>query len=151
MLQTHTHNPLSAHINPTLFSPPTAFPFPAWLGGGCPVCQSISRLRARHRGRRAGSQSGGVVEGRGVDACVREALSHISPGGWQQAGSAEGGSPLSHDLSGSCAHLGAIHFLPEHSLPLQLQGGGDCKGTGGSGRGVWLPYGPRVWYSKLWA
>lgn len=52
--------------------------------------------------------------------CQRGALPH-SPGGWQQAGPAEGGSPLSHDLSGSCAHLGAIHFLPENSLPLQLQ------------------------------
>lgn len=43
-----------------------------------------------------------------------------------------GGSPLSHDLSGSCAHLGAIHFLPENSLPLQLQGGG-YKGMGRRG------------------
>lgn len=67
--------------------------------------------------------------------CQRGALPH-SPGGWQQAGPAEGGSPLSHDLSGSCAHLGAIHFLPENSLPLQLQEGG-VGGTreGGVGRG----------------
>lgn len=64
--------------------------------------------------------------------CQRGALPH-SPGGWQQAGPAEGGSPLSHDLSGSYAHLGAIHFLPENSLPLQLRRGGvgGCKGMGG--------------------
>lgn len=61
--------------------------------------------------------------------CQRGALPH-SPGGWQQAGPAEGGSPLSHDLSGSCTHLGAIHFLPENSLPLQLQEEGGCKGMG---------------------
>lgn len=65
--------------------------------------------------------------------CQRGALPH-SPGGWQQAGPAEGGSPLSHDLSGSCAHLGAIHFLPENSLPLQLQEEGGCGCVGGCNR-----------------
>ena len=64
--------------------------------------------------------------------CQRGALPH-SPGGWQQAGPAEGGSPLSHDLSGSCAHLGAIHFLPENSLPLQLQEEGGVRGVQGDG------------------
>lgn len=67
--------------------------------------------------------------------CQRGALPH-SPGGWQQAGPAEGGSPLSHDLSGSCAHLGAIHFLPENSLPLQLQEGG-WRARGGAGARGW--------------
>lgn len=46
-----------------------------------------------------------------------------------------GGSSLSHDLSGSCAHLGAIHFLPENSLPLQLRGGrGVTRERGGEER-----------------
>lgn len=90
--------------------------------------------------------------------CQRGALPH-SPGGWQQAGPAEGGSPLSHDLSGSCAHLGAIHFLPENSLPLQLQEEGVWGGVGGAmvwgesreRRGVWLQNESRAWYSKPWA
>lgn len=77
-------------------------------------------------GRQAGRRCGRGQ--RGWCVCQRGALPH-SPGGWQQAGPAEGGSPLSHDLSGSCAHLGAIHFLPENSLPLQLQ-----KEEGGGGR-----------------
>lgn len=34
----------------------------------------------------AGRQSGGVVEGRGVDACVREALSHIPPAAGSKPG-----------------------------------------------------------------
>jgi len=37
----------------------------------------------------------------------------------------EGGSPLSHDLSGSSAHLGAIHFLPENSLSPATAGEGE--------------------------
>lgn len=37
-------------------------------------------------GRQAGSQSGGVVKGRGVDACVREALSHIPPAAGSRPG-----------------------------------------------------------------
>jgi len=87
--------------------------------------------------------------------CQRGALPH-SLGGWQQAGPAEGGSPLSHDLSGSCAHLGAIHFLPETSLPLQLQEEGDEEGRERERerereRGVWLQNESRAWYSMPWA
>lgn len=93
----HTLIHFRPHKSNTSLSPPTAFPFPAcpagwltsraaWLCGGCPVYQSISRLRAQRRGRQAVSQSGGVVEGRGVDACVREALSHIPPAAGSKPG-----------------------------------------------------------------
>lgn len=41
------------------FSPPSssAFLFPAWLSGGNPVCQSISRLSAQRRGRQSVSHA----------------------------------------------------------------------------------------------
>lgn len=131
----------------------SCFPFPSCLAPVV-VTQSVSLFpgsapsaEAGRQGRRAGSQSCGVVEGSGVDACVREALSHIPlaagsrPGlrsrvGGGSGGGVEGGSPLSHDLSGSCAHLGAIHFLPENSLsPCNCRRGGERSGKGKGGVG----------------
>lgn len=135
------------HFSPSLL----CFPFPSRLAPVV-VTQSVSLFPgsapSAEAGGQAGSQSCGVVEGSGVDACVREALSHIPlaagsrPGlrsGVRKGvcrgtgGEGRGGSPLSHDLSGSCAHLGAIHFLPENSLsPCNCRRG---VGVGVSARG----------------
>lgn len=94
------------HRPDTSFSPPTAFPFPVWLLRWLadePCCRARWRLPClsvyfqarrparRQAGRQAGSQSGGVVEGRGVDACVREALSHIPPAAGSRPGLWRGG------------------------------------------------------------
>lgn len=64
----HTLIHFRPHKSNTSLSPPTAFPFPAcpagwltsraaWLCGGCPVYQSISRLRAQRWGRQSVSQA----------------------------------------------------------------------------------------------
>lgn len=99
----------------------------AGLGGGCPVYQSISRLGAQRGGRQAGRQAVSQAVWWRAEGLMRvsERRSPTFPRRLA-AGRAcgGGGSPLSHDLSSSCAHLGAIHFLPETSLPLQLQEGG---------------------------
>lgn len=84
----HTLIHFRPHRSNTSLSPPTVFPFLAslhcWLADE-PCCLARWRLPClsvyfQAQGpapRQAVSQSGGVVEGRGVDACVREALSHI--------------------------------------------------------------------------
>lgn len=69
--------------------PTPAFLFPAWqllLPGSVVATQSIGIFPGSGPSTEAGSQSGGVVEGRGVDACVREALSHIPPAAGSRPG-----------------------------------------------------------------
>lgn len=126
----HTTRSTSAHTSPTLHPPLPQLSLsllgwltkpsrlPRWRLPRLSVYFQARGPVLRQAGRQSVRRCGGGQ--RGWCVCQRGALPH-SPGGWQQAGPAEGGSPLSHDLSGSCAHLGAIHFLPENSLPLQLQ------------------------------
>lgn len=93
----HTHtDPLPPTQIQHFSLPSHSFPFPCLP---CrladePCCLALWRLpclsvyfQAQSPAlRQAVSQSGGVVEGRGVDACVREALSHIPPAAGSKPG-----------------------------------------------------------------
>lgn len=126
----------------------------AWLGGGCPVCQSISRLRAQGRGRQAVSQAVWwraeglmrVSERRSPTFPRRLAASRACGGGF-----ASFSRPLRFLRSS-----GSYSF-PARKQPSPAtarggwggRGGRCCKGMGG--RGVWLQNESRAWYSKPWA
>lgn len=72
--------------------PSHSFPFPCLADEPCCLarwrlpCLSVYFQAQGPAPRQAVSQSGGVVEGRGVDACVREALSHIPPAAGSRPG-----------------------------------------------------------------
>lgn len=161
----HTLIHFRPHRSNTSLSPPTAFPFPAWLLcclADKPCCLARWRLPClsvyfQAQGpapRQAVSQSGGVVEGRGVDACVREALSHIP----SAAGSRPGlrrGVRLFLTTSQVPALIWELFIsCQKTAFPCNCSRRGGCKGMGAErrgGRGVWLQNESRAWYSKPWA
>lgn len=94
----------------------------------------------------AGRQAGGGVFGQAAGELMRvsERRSPTFPRRLAVRRLWEGGSPLSHDLSGSSAHLGAIHFLPENSLSPATAGEGERgKGSANEPRSE-----SRAWYSN---
>lgn len=102
--------------------------------------------------RQAGRQAGGVVEGRGVDACVREALSHIPPAAGSKPGLRRGVRlflttsqvpALIWELFISCQKT-AFPCNCKRRKGVE----GEQKGLGG--RTVWLQNKSRAWYSKPW-
>lgn len=108
--------------------------------------------------RQAVSQSGGVVEGKGVDACVREALSHIPPAAGSRPGLRRG-VRLFLTTSQVPALIWELFIsCQKTAFPCNCRrrdgGEGGAKGLGGGRRGrrgVWLQNESRAWYSKPWA
>lgn len=152
----HTH---TDPLPPTLIqhlSPLPSFPFPclaALLPGSAVVTQSVSLFPGSAPSTEASSQSGGVVEGRGVDACVREALSHIPLAAGSRPGLRRGVRlflttsqvpALIWELFISCQKTA----FPCNCRRRGLQEDGvERRGR----RGVWLQNESRARYSKPWA
>lgn len=124
---THTHGSTLPTVIQSL-SPSSAF-LPSCLdalfSNSMAVTQSISRLGAQCRGRRAGSQSGGVVEGSEVDACVRETLSHIPPVAGSRPGLRRGFASFSRPLR-------FLRSSGSYSFPARKQPSSATAGRGGT-------------------
>lgn len=157
----HIHRSTSAHTDPTLLSPlpQLSLSLPgcsagwltsraAGLGGGCPVCQSISRLSAQRRGRQSVSQAvwwraEGLMR-------VSERRSPTFPRRLA-AGRACGGGFASFSRPLRFLRSSGSYSFPARNQPSPATAGGGGMKRGGRGRGVWLRNEPRAWYSKPWA
>lgn len=151
---THTHGSTLPTVIRSL-SPSSAFLascLDALFSNSMAVTQSISRLGAQCRGRRAGSQSGGVVEGSEVDACVRETLSHIPPAAGSRPGLRRGFASFSRPLR--FLRSSGSYSFPARKQPSSATAGRGVQGNGAERRGsrtVWLQNESRAQYSKPWA
>ncbi|CAB1446230.1 unnamed protein product [Pleuronectes platessa] len=140
-----------------------AFAFPSWLPDElcCLARWRLPRLSVYFQAqgpapRQAVSQSGGVVEGRGVDACVREALSHIPLAAGSRPGLRRGVRlflttsqvpALIWELFISCQKTAFPCNCRRREGRRRCEGMGERRGR----RGVWLQNESRAWYSKPWA
>lgn len=161
-MQTHNSIHFCPHKSNTSSSPPTAFPFPAWLAdeaeppASVAVAPSVSLFPGSGPSAEAGGQAVSqavwwraeglmrVSERRSPTFPRRLAASRACGGGF-----ASFSRPLRFLRSS-----GSYSFPARKQPSLATAGeGGGCKGTGKKrgGRRVWLQCESRAWYSKLWA
>lgn len=93
------------------------------------------------------------MEGREVDACVRETLSHIPPAAGSRPGLRRGFVSFSRPLR-FLRSSGSYSFPARKQPSPATAGGGGLEGNGAERRGsrtVWLQNESRAQYSKPWA
>lgn len=110
----------------------------SYLLSGCPVLQPNGGYTVYFQAqgpapRQTGSQSGGVVEGREVDACVRETLSHIPPAAGSRPGLRRGFVSFSRPLR--FLRSSGSYSFPARKQPSPATAGrwGGYKGMGRRG------------------